>query len=63
MSKDSMFVNQSEDHELNYLLKKYGLSESKENRKKLKDLLPPYTKTEDANELIKKNLANFDAKK
>lgn len=63
MSKDSMFVNQSEDHELNYLLKKHGLSESKENRKKLKDLLPPYTKTEDAHELIKKNLANFDAKK
>ena len=37
MNRDAKFINFSEVHELDYILKKYGKETSKENRDLLKD--------------------------
>ena len=37
MNRDAKFINFSEEHELDYILKKYGKEPSKENRVVLKD--------------------------
>ncbi|ETD72354.1 hypothetical protein V757_04765 [Pelistega indica] len=57
--KDSEYVNQSQETELNYCLRKHGLAQSADNRKALKDLLPPRTRTEEADRLILANLDKF----
>ena len=37
MNRDAKFINFSEEHELDYILKKYGKETSKENRDLLKE--------------------------
>ena len=37
MNRDAKFINFSEEHELDYILKKYGKEPSKENRDLLKE--------------------------
>ena len=37
MNRDAKFINFSEQHELDYILKKYGKETSKENRDLLKE--------------------------
>lgn len=37
MNRDAKFINFSEEHELDYILKKYGKEPSKENRDFLKE--------------------------
>jgi len=39
MNRDAKFINFSEVHELDYILKKYGKETSKENRDLLKKIL------------------------
>ena len=38
MNRDAKFINFSEEHELDYILKKYGKETSKENRDLLKEV-------------------------
>ena len=37
MNRDAKFINFSEEHELDYILKKYGKETNKENRDLLKE--------------------------
>ncbi len=70
-NRDAATVNFSEDHELNYLLKKNGLSESIDNRKVLvelgKELKEKLEKrvlaTEDFDAYIKENIEKLTPKK
>ena len=70
-NRDAATVNFSEDHELNYLLKKNGLSESIENRKVLVELgkeLKEKTEkrvlaSEDFDAYIKENIEKLTPKK
>ena len=50
MNRDAKFINFSEQHELDYILKKYGKETSKENR----DLLKEFGKQ--AKELLEKTM-------
>ena len=50
MNRDAKFINFSEVHELDYILKKYGKETSKENR----DLLKEFGKQ--AKELLEKTM-------
>ncbi|ATV36283.1 hypothetical protein [Fusobacterium pseudoperiodonticum] len=50
MNRDAKFINFSEEHELDYILKKYGKETSKENR----DLLKEFGKQ--AKELLEKTM-------
>lgn len=66
---DHETVNFSEDHELNYHLKKHNLSQSKDNRAKLVDLGDQMKEKKDekvltheeVDALIEKNIKNFKA--
>ena len=50
MNRDAKFINFSEEHELDYILKKYGKETSEENR----DLLKEFGKQ--AKELLEKTM-------
>ena len=50
MNRDAKFINFSEEHELDYILKKYGKETTKENR----DLLKEFGKQ--AKELLEKTM-------
>ena len=54
MNRDAKFINFSEEHELDYILKKYGKETSKENR----DLLKEFGKQ--AKELLGKTMLEHD---
>ncbi len=56
---DSETVNFSEDHELNYNLKKHGLSASKDNREKLVSLGSEYRDSSGKSELTHADVANL----
>ncbi|MFA5619074.1 MAG: 50S ribosomal protein L21 [Weeksellaceae bacterium] len=70
-NSDHKTVNFGEDHELNYHLKKNGLSQSKANRETLtelgnglkEELNKRILTHEEVDELISKNMDKFDAKK
>ena len=54
MNRDAKFINFSEEHELDYILKKYGKEPSKENR----DLLKEFGKK--AKEFLRKTMLEHD---
>ena len=54
MNRDAKFINFSEEHELDYILKKYGKETNKENR----DLLKEFGKK--AKEFLGKTMLEHD---
>ena len=54
MNRDAKFINFSEEHELDYILKKYGKETNKENR----DLLKEFGKK--AKEFLEKTMLEHD---
>lgn len=51
---DHKYLNQSQDHELNYHLRKNGFRQTQENRDILKNITPNNTRLSDLNSIILK---------
>ncbi|WP_207551825.1 hypothetical protein [Rodentibacter trehalosifermentans] len=60
MPSDHKYFNKSQDHELEYVLRKHELKTTQRNKDTLISLVPNNSTHEEVDEIIQKNIVRFE---